>query len=153
MIQHWRVPCLNILLGQGANEREDPYWPLASPVVRHVVKEPFAETHTSSDESGSRILVQPAGKSRANPPEVVVDPFHEFRMENFGNVLVIGQQLALHQVPGGVGAGQLQLKDDVSTGAEGPLYILGDRVPHSVVGEVEGSKQIDWRSYFHSPQI
>ena len=151
MIQHQCVPCLNILLGQGANEREDPHWPLASPVVRHVAKELFTETHTSSDESGSRRLTQPVGKSRADPPEVVVNPFHEFRMENFGNVLVVGQHLALHQVPGGLGAGQLQLKEDVSTGAEGPLYILGDRVPHAVVGEVESSKQIDWRSYFHSP--
>ena len=91
MIQHRCVPALHILLSEGADEREDPHWPLASPVVRHVAKEPVACTQTSSEDCRLWSIVQPSGEPPSDPPEVALYPFDERRGQDLGDVLVVGQ--------------------------------------------------------------
>ena len=103
MIQHRLLPVLHVLLGEGADEEEDPDRSLPSPVVRRVAIELVAGTQTSSEETGSWGLVQPAGEPAADSLEVALYPFHECSGEDLVDDLVVGQQLTLHQIPGGDG--------------------------------------------------
>ena len=54
----------------------------------------------------------------------------------------MGEQLAAGQLGDGQRVSQVQLKEDVLTVAESPLGAVGDVVPDSGVGHVDGTKQV-----------
>lgn len=60
-------------------------------------------------------------------------------------VLAVGQQLAAGQLGDGQRVGEIQLEENVVAAVKGLLGALGDEVPDSGVGYVDGAKQVGGR--------
>lgn len=60
-------------------------------------------------------------------------------------VLAVGQQLAAGQLGDGQRVGEVQLEENAVAAVEGSLGPLGDEVPDSGVGHVDGAKQVGGR--------
>lgn len=54
----------------------------------------------------------------------------------------MGQQLAASQLGDGERVGQVQLKENICAVVESLLRAVGDEVPDSCVGNVDGTKQV-----------
>lgn len=136
-IEHWHPSGADVRLCQGVHHEHHPDRPLALPVasdgVEEVVSvEPFAPL----------VRGHPVGQHQLDVVQVAFEAAVQLPGQHVLQVLPVGQHLAAGQPRDGVGVGEVQLKVDAGAGVEGGLGVVGDEVPHSRVGHVDGAEEI-----------
>lgn len=146
-IQHGHPPGAHISLREGVHHEHHPHGPLALPVARDGVEqvvgvEPLAPLRWR----------HPRGHHQLHVVQVALQAPVEVPRQHVLQVFPVRQQLAAGQRRDGVRVGQVQLEVDASAGLEGRLGVVGDKVPDTGIGDVDGAKQVGRGVAPNSPQ-
>lgn len=139
-VQHRRPPGAHVPLGQRVHHQHDPHGPLPLPVPRDGV-----EQVVGVEAAAALVGRHPEGHHVLDVVQVALEAAVQVPGQQRLQVLAVGQQLAAGQLGDGQRVGEVQLEENAAAAVEGSLGPLGDEVPDSGVGHVDGAKQVGGR--------